>query len=100
MVSNVVGEAQLPISHEQARQKFEFHKNTHRNEKELRFTLLYSENREVSRLNTEKIKRIPPNYDKEQRQKICSDLRLARKVLIAAECQKTHSQKSELNAFP
>ena len=56
MVSNVVGEAQLPIAHEQARQKFEFHKNTHRNKKELRFTLLYSENREDSRQITEKIK--------------------------------------------
>ena len=39
VVSNVVGEAQLPIAHEQARQKFEFHKNTHRNQKELRFDL-------------------------------------------------------------
>ena len=55
VVSNVVGEAQLPIAHEQARQKFEFHKNTHRNEKELRFTLLYHENCEVSRLITEEI---------------------------------------------
>ena len=41
VVSNVVGEAQLPISHEQVRQKFEFQKNTHDNQKELRFTLLY-----------------------------------------------------------
>ena len=62
-------------------------------------SLLYSENREVWRLITEKIKKIPLNYDKEQRQKICSDSRLVRKVFVA-ECQKAHQQKSEFNAFP
>ena len=90
MVSNVVGEAQLPIAHEQARQKFEFHKKNHRNKKELRFTLLYSENLETH--HGENKKRILPNYEKEQRH--------VQKVLIRAECHRTHSRKSELNALP